>query len=75
MPDIIPVSKPADLSARNGWGIKHNLYADSTPTANNDETEQYSVGSLWRYIGDGEVLYICGKNAEGAAEWIELGSW
>jgi len=46
--------------------IKHNYNAVAEPTANNDNTEDYSVGSTWYY---NNVSYRCVDATTGAAVW------
>jgi hypothetical protein len=49
---------------------KTNWNATAAPDEDNDETEGYSVGSLW-IDQTGKEAYRCVKDDEGAAEWIE----
>jgi hypothetical protein len=49
---------------------KTNWNATDAPNEDNDETEGYSVGSLW-LDATGKEAYRCVKDDEGAAEWIE----
>lgn len=52
---------------------KHNIVAEGPqgpPTVDNDETEGYSVGSLWLAIVVSQrALYYCLDATEGAAQW------
>lgn len=49
--------------------ILDNLYAAALPTVNDDQTEGYSVGSLWIY---NTQVFQCNDAATGAADWQEL---
>lgn len=59
--------------AATDTGPLDNLAATTAPTADNDETEGYSVGSRWVDVVADKV-YACTNAAEGAAEWIETTS-
>lgn len=45
-----------------------NMTATSAPTASNDQTQGYSVGSQWLWAARG-LLYMCTSAATGAAYW------
>ena len=47
--------------------IKNNLTANRTPTATDDETQEYGVGSTWIYAG---VTYLCTNATAEDATWI-----
>ena len=46
----------------------------SLPTANNDQTQGYSVGSLWRHTGAFPIpeTFVCDSASTGAAVWRPL---
>lgn len=46
--------------------IKNNLNATAAPSANNDSTQGYSVGSVWIYNG---VTYTCTDDTGTSAKW------
>lgn len=46
----------------------------SIPTANNDSTQFYQVGSLW-WDAEAEVMYICVSNDAGAAKWRKIADY
>jgi hypothetical protein len=48
--------------------IKNNFGAVTIPTANNDETEGYSISSTWY---DGSNKWICLDATTGAAKWSD----
>ena len=48
-----------------------NYAATAAPTANDDSTQGYEVGSLWVNI-NGALLYICFNATAGAAVWKRL---
>lgn len=54
------------------------LTATTNPTASNDGTQGYTVGSLWFNVTD-SLLYICKSSATGAAVWRRVtpidGEW
>lgn len=54
------------------------LTATTNPTASNDGTQGYTVGSLWFNVTD-SLLYICKSSATGAAVWLQVsdksGEW
>jgi len=50
---------------------KNNYGAVAEPTASDDISENYEVGSKWVFD---EVMYICFSNSVGAAEWGTVGS-
>jgi len=52
-------------------GAQANLNASSDPTVNNDQTQGYSVGSLWQNSSTGRV-WIARSVATGAAAWTML---
>lgn len=52
--------------------IKHNLTATVAPTANDDSTLAYGVGSKWVDIA-GNRVWFCADTAVGAAIWKEAG--
>lgn len=51
--------------------LKHNYGATSAPSASNDDTQGFSVGSVW-VDTSADVAYICVDNATGAAVWVML---
>ena len=52
----------------NGLLIRHSLYNFTTiPSANDDSTKGYYVGSLWSL--DNGVSYICTDSTSGSATW------
>lgn len=51
---------------------KHNLNANSAPSVNNDNTQGYSISSLWIDTVN-DKSYICVDNTTGSAVWIEMG--
>lgn len=67
--------KAANLRTAMG-GAKHNLTATAAPTVNDDETQGYSVGSLWQYTSNPEdpdigVYYLTLADA-GSAQWYKM---
>lgn len=46
----------------------NNLNATAAPTANDDETKGYSVGSTWIDV-QSQTAYVCYDATEGAAVW------
>ncbi len=50
-----------------------NLTATTDPTATDDDTAGYSVGSLWFNV-TAEVVFVCWDATTGAAVWQALGS-
>lgn len=52
----------------NGNGIRLSLYNfNITPTATDDDTKGYGIGSLW--VLDDNTTYICSDATTGAAVW------
>ena len=51
---------------------KSNLNASVGPTVNDDNTEGYTVGSIWAQPGSNGFVYICLDNSTGAAYWSEF---
>lgn len=49
--------------------VKDETSATQAPTASDDITQGYSIGSLW-YDTVGEKLYTCINNVEGGAIWL-----
>jgi len=60
------------LSSLNATGValKRNLTATIAPTALNDDSEGYSVGSDWVIIGGD--YYVCVQSTTNAAVWKKL---
>jgi len=52
---------------------QNNFAGDGAPDADNDETEGYSVGSVWVDITN-DASYTCADASEGAAVWLETGT-
>jgi len=50
---------------------KVKLDATSAPTVNDDDTQGYSVGSVWIDI-NADKIYQCTDASTGAANWIEI---
>jgi hypothetical protein len=50
-----------------GFAPINNLNAGAAPTATDDSSDGYSVGSLW---GFGDNIYKCTDATEGAAVWV-----
>lgn len=64
-------SDAAKAQARKNIGIpKANYSASTPPTATDDVSEDYSVGSVWADTAGNET-YRCVDATEGAAVWIE----
>jgi hypothetical protein len=61
----------ADVGLNYVQNIRTNLDATRVPTVDDDETLNYSKGSLWANVNTGKV-YFCMNPAEGAAYWWEL---
>lgn len=61
---VTPAGVSAAIAAHSP---KENLTASAAPSASNDETEGYVVGSVWYYDGD---YYVCTDATEGAAVWV-----
>lgn len=63
----------AGALARTGVGTyavrKDNLAAAATPTANDDETQGYSVGSRWIVPGSAGGEWVCTEAKAAAAVW------
>lgn len=53
-----------------GGGLQNNLAATSAPTANNDTSEGYSIGSRWIDVTN-DNTYTCVDNTDGAAVWVQ----
>jgi hypothetical protein len=54
-----------------GFAGVNNLAASATPSAINDSTQGYAIGSLWHYLG---ILYVCTDANVGAAVWAAIGN-
>lgn len=52
-------------------GGKVNVAATAAPTANNDDTDGYSVGSVWIDTANDEI-YVCADASVGAAVWRRI---
>jgi hypothetical protein len=52
--------------------LKNNFTATTNPTANDDDTEEYSVGSMWINNVFPRRGYQCVSNATGTAVWKEI---
>ena len=52
-------------------GVKSNLTALVAPTVADDDTQSYSVGSVWQDTVLFKV-YMCSDNSTGAAVWTAL---
>jgi hypothetical protein len=50
-----------------GGSIKCVFGATDAPSASDDETRGFSVGSMWKAVGG--ALYVCDDPSEGAASW------
>jgi hypothetical protein len=50
-----------------GGSIKCVFGATDAPSASDDETRGFSVGSMWKAVGG--ALYVCDDPSEGAAAW------
>lgn len=53
--------------------VSNNLTATIAPTATDDSSKGYVVGSLWADT-TGSVLYICISNIANAAKWVNIGT-
>ena len=51
-----------------GGGLTNNWTATSAPTASNDNTQGYAVGSQWLWAARGQA-WVCVSAATGAAVW------
>ncbi|MBA7557490.1 hypothetical protein ES705_50250 [subsurface metagenome] len=60
----------ASLSLDNVENLKVKLDATEAPTADNDITEGYTVGSRWFDITN-DKEHVCLDNSDGAAIWID----
>lgn len=74
-----PLQVPAPFSERpsiNYWRllqtnvVKSNIDATTDPTVNDDETEGYSVNSLWINKNTNDI-FRCLDATEGAAVWVK----
>lgn len=57
----------------NNWvpGLKSNFSATTAPTVNDDNTQNYEIGSVWvNTLTD--VYYVCVDATTGAAVWLDL---
>ena len=61
--DVIQGDEDAPVYAPR---LKHNVSASAAPTADDDSSDGYGVGSVWIYDG---AVYICTDATEGAAVW------
>lgn len=52
-----------------GGGLTNNYTATSAPTASNDQTQGYQVGSVWLWAAIG-AEWVCTSAATGAAVWV-----
>ena len=52
-----------------GGGLTNNWTATSAPTASNDNTQGYAVGSQWLWAAIG-AEWVCTSAATGAAVWV-----
>lgn len=60
------------LPALNGGsGGKNNITTAADPTANDDNADGYSVGSIWVNTATGRV-FVCVGNSSGAAVWRNI---
>ena len=57
-----------DIGLSNVENIKNNLSASAAPTSTNDDSEGYTVGSLWVDTTN-DVQYICVDATNDAAVW------
>ena len=76
--DLAPITLGTNLSMSGttlnatgggGGGLTNNWTATSAPTASNDNTQGYAVGSQWFWPARGQ-LWTCASAATGAAVWI-----
>lgn len=61
-----------DLPTGGAGGVKITI-TNSAPTVNNDDTEEYSIGSLWIDNTNGNsqpLFYLATSVATGAAVWV-----
>jgi len=65
--DTNPLVSETTLAAFGGMP-KHNRSATAAPTASNDSSEGYSVGSTWWDV-ENKNVYDCLSAAIGAASW------
>lgn len=61
----------ATTGAGSLYVLKHNLVATSAPTVDNDESENYAVGSRWLDVS-ADRAYLCLDKTDGAAVWTEV---
>lgn len=55
----------------DGTGVKNNYAGTAAPTASNDTTQGYTVGSIW-VDASASNAYICISASTGAAVWHQL---
>jgi hypothetical protein len=55
------------IANKFGFKLKNNLGSGSAPTSSDDNTQGYSVGSMWSYGGN---VYVATSVATGNAVWM-----
>jgi len=60
----------ANMDIIDGSISKCNFYSTSAPTASDDSTKGYSVGSLW--VKSNSDVYVCVSPTAGAAVWRKI---
>ena len=60
----------ANMDIIDGGISKCNFYSASAPTASDDSTKGYSVGSLW--VKSNSDIYVCVSPTAGAAVWRKI---
>lgn len=74
---IEPGTKPyyekewSNLDKIDANNPKHNFVATSAPSATNDSSAGYSVGSIW-IDTSGSQAYICIDPTAGSANWKQM---
>jgi hypothetical protein len=59
----------ANTHASAGLSVRHTIDAAGTPTATDDDTKGYGIGSIWTGPGV-DFPYICKDASTGAAAWL-----
>lgn len=60
----------ANMDIIDGGISKCNFYSASAPTASDDRTKGYSMGSLW--VKSNSDIYVCVSHTAGAAVWRKI---
>ena len=68
----IPAEFPPDLSVTDAV-YPRKWYKSAAPTADDDITSGYAKSDIWIDQSSGDA-YICIDNADGAADWLRVGS-